>query len=90
MVADGEQLVVATTIWRWRHQAMSDPFEQLREEFDQAVVERVAFWEVKGALRYMSLDAPSDVFQRWKRANEEWKRTKANVDEIAERMNKLR
>jgi hypothetical protein len=70
---------------------MSDPFEQLREEFDQAVVEeRVAFWEVKGALRHMSLDAPSDVFQRWKRANEEWKRTKARVDDIAERMNKLR
>jgi hypothetical protein len=69
----------------------TDPFEPLLAEFDEAVVEeRVAFWEVKGALRHMSLNAPSEVFQRWKRANEEWKRTKARVDEVVERLNQLR
>jgi hypothetical protein len=69
-------------------QAMSDPIELLREEFDQAVVaERTAYWEVRAAMRDLRASAPAQIVARWKLASEEWTRARARVDAIVQRLN---
>jgi hypothetical protein len=66
----------------------SDPFDQLRAQFDEALAdERTLFWEVRAAMRDLKQHAPAQVVARFKLASGDWARVRGKVDALLRLLN---